>query len=83
MLNPVMALLNKTAALPQLFQTLLSASNPEAMIRQMAMTDPRMKQVQQVIDQNGSIQQAVYAVARQKGIDPQVALEQARQMLPK
>jgi hypothetical protein len=37
-----------------------------------------MKQVTDVIDQNGGIQQAVYALSRQKGMNPEDALEQAR-----
>ena len=52
-----------------------------ALINQMASTDPRMQQVKQVIDQNGGIQQAVYALSKQKGKDPQAVLNQARQML--
>lgn len=42
----------------------------------MAMTDPRMRQVKEVIDQNGGIQQAVYALAKQKGVNPQTVLDQ-------
>ena len=61
----------------------MSSNDPVALINRMAATDSRMQQVKQVINQNGGIQQAVYAVARQKGVDPQMALNQARQMLGK
>ena len=79
--NPITEMLSKASTIPQMIGMLRSASDPMAAISQMAATDPRMRQVQQVIDQNGSIQQAVYALAKQKGIDPQIVLDQARQML--
>lgn len=60
---------------------IMAASNPIAELQQMAASDPRMQEVVSVINQNGGIQQAVYAMAKQKGIDPNSALQQARSML--
>ena len=81
MTNPISEMLGKASLLPQMIGVLKASSDPMAAINQMAATDPRMREVQQVINQNGSIQQAVYALARQKGVDPQAVLDQARQLL--
>ena len=44
----------------------------------MARTDPRMQQVSEVIRKNGGVQQAVYALAKEKGVDLNVILKQAQ-----
>ena len=73
--NPAMAAISQIARMMQTF------SDPMSAVQQMAQSDPRMQQLSQVISQNGGIQNAVYALARQKGIDPNVALQQAQQMM--
>ena len=43
----------------------------------MAANNPQMQQVMQVIQQNGgNAQQAFYNLAQQKGVDPNVILQQ-------
>ena len=83
MINPFSVVLGKispqAAMLSQVVGALRAAQDPIAELYRMAATNPQMKQVTDVIDQNGGIQQAVYALSRQKGINPEYALEQARQ----
>ena len=67
--------------LNQIMGMLKASNNPVPMIHQMAATDPRMQEVANVINQNGGVQQAVYALAKQKGVDPNYALQQAQQQL--
>jgi len=64
--------------LQQIAQTLKAASDPIGELNQMARTDPRMQQVSEVIRKNGGVKQAVYALAKEKGVDPNVILKQAQ-----
>ena len=56
-----------------------SAKDPMAAINQMAGQDPRMQQVMQFIQQNGGDPKtAFYALAQQKGVNPEEVLSQLR-----
>lgn len=56
-----------------------SASNPMAMVNQMAMNDPKMQQVMQVVNQNGGdAKAAFYNLAKQRGVNPEDILNQLR-----
>ena len=56
-----------------------AANNPTAAVNQMAMNDPRMQQVMQVINQNGGdAKTAFYNLARQRGVNPEDILNQIR-----
>jgi hypothetical protein len=70
----------QASPLNEIAATLKTSSNPMATIQQMASMDPRMQDISNVIQQNGSIQNAVYALSRQKGVDPNVVLQQAREL---
>ena len=51
------------------------AQNPQAMIQQLAMNNPQMRQVMSVINENGGDpQKAFYALAEKRGVDPQEIL---------
>ena len=85
MTNPVSTLLAKInpmiATATEFFGILRTANDPLAMLYKMAETNPQAKQMTDFIDQNGGLQNAVSAQARQKGVDPNDAINQARQFL--
>lgn len=84
-MNPIVNQLNQmnpiAMMLQPIYNTLKTAQNPIAAIGQMASSDNRMQQVMNSIQQNGGIQQAVYAEAQQRNMNPNDALNQARQIL--
>ena len=48
-----------------------AAQNPQAMMNQLLTSNPNLKQVMDVINQHGGDpKQAFYALAEQKGVDP-------------
>ena len=57
--------------------------NPQrAIIGQMSQSNPQIQQVMQFINQNGGdAKSAFYALAKQKNADPDMILNQARQMM--
>ena len=58
------------------------AQNPQALLQQMAANNPQMQQVLDVGNQyGGDFQKAFYAMAQQKGIDPQNAIQQTQNMM--
>lgn len=55
-----------------MMQAVRSAGNPQAMFNQMMQNNPQYKQAMQIIQQNGNDPKAAfYALAQQKGIDPE------------
>lgn len=53
-----------------------TASNPAAMLQAMADKNPQMKQVIDLVNQcGGDPQKAFYALAEQKGVDPEEILK--------
>ena len=61
--------------------TVRAARDPMGTINQMASTNPQMQQVMQVIQQNGgNAKQAFYSMAQQRGVDPNVILQQLNNM---
>ena len=54
-----------------MFQSVKNAQNPNAMIQSLMQQNPQMKQVMDVVNQyGGNAKQAFYAMAQQKGVDP-------------
>ena len=48
-----------------------SAGNPQAMLAQMMQNNPQMRQVMDVVNQyGGDPQKAFYAIAQQRGVNP-------------
>ena len=84
-MNPIIDQLNQMNPMLAMFQPVMSAmrtaQNPMAALSQLAMRDNRMQQVINSIQQNGGIQQAVYAEANSRNINPNDALNQARQLM--
>ena len=61
--------------------TVQAAKDPMGTINQMASTNPQMQQVMQIIQQNGgNAKQAFYNMAQQRGVDPNVILQQLNSM---
>ena len=84
-MNPIISMLNQQNPMMEMLRPIYNAMqysrNPMDVIGQMASSDNRMQQVMNAIQQNGGIQQAVYAKAQEKNIDPNDVLNQARQMI--
>ena len=65
-----------------LINTIKGAGNPMAMMQQMAGNNPQMRQVMQLVNQNGGdAKTAFYNLAREKGVDPEQILSQVRGMM--
>ena len=63
----------------QMIQMVRSANNPQAMINQLMQTNPQMKQVMDVVRASGNDpKKAFYALAQQKGINPDDILNQLK-----
>lgn len=62
-----------------MMQMVRSANNPQAMINQLMQTNPQMKQVMDVVRASGNDpKRAFYALAQQKGINPDDILNQLK-----
>lgn len=60
----------------QMMGMVSNSQNPQAMLNQMISGNPNLKQVMDFIQQNGGDpQKAFYALAEQKGINPQDVLD--------
>ena len=63
----------------QMMQMVKYSQNPQAMLSQMMQNNPQMKQVIDVIKASGNDpKRAFYALAEQKGINPQSILDQLK-----
>jgi len=84
-MNPIINQLNQmnpmVAMLQPLYNVMMTAQDPMSGLGQMAASDDRMQQVMNTIQQYGGVQQAVYAEAQKKNMNPNDALNQARQIL--
>lgn len=82
--NPIVNMLQPATANPLagVFNLLKSASNPIMALQNMALNDPRMQNIYNIIQQNGgNAQQAFYAEAQRRGVDPTQTLQQAQSMM--
>lgn len=65
-----------TGQIKQMMSMVQSAQNPQAMLNQMMQNNPQMQQAMKLINQHGGdAKKAFYALAKQKGIDPQGILD--------
>jgi hypothetical protein len=86
--NPILELLGKAQNNPamqgisQMAGMVQAAQNPQAAVSQMAQNNPQMQQVMQYVQQNGGdAKAAFYALAKQKGIDPNLIIKQVQGMM--
>ena len=55
----------------QMMNLLRNSNNPQALLQMMANQNPQLRQVMNLINQNGGdARQTFYALAKQKGINP-------------
>lgn len=74
MVNPMMQglMASRIAPIKNLFQMAKAAQNPQMAIQQVVLQNSQMKQVLDYVNQNGgNPQQAFYALAKEKGVDPE------------
>lgn len=88
MINPFMAMLGKTQGNPimqqlsQMVGMVKASQNPQALINQMAQSNPQIQQVMDYVQQNGGdAKAAFYAMAKQKGVDPNAIVQQVQDMM--
>lgn len=56
-----------------------SANNPQALLNQMIQQNPQMQSVMQYVNANGGDpKSAFYAMAKEKGVDPEMILSQLK-----
>lgn len=52
------------------------AMNPTAYLQNMIQSNPNIKQIMDIAQQNGGMEQLFYKMAEQKGVDPESILKQ-------
>ena len=62
---------NRIGEMRNMYQAFQSAKNPMALFQQMAMRNPQMQQIYNMLKQGGNPQQLFENVCRQRGINPQ------------
>ena len=73
--NPQTALTAQIKPIKDMIHTVQTASNPAAMLQTMAAKNPQLKQAMDFIQQSGGDpEKAFYALAKQKGVDPNEVL---------
>lgn len=81
-MNPIlqrMQMPNNLGRIKNMMNTVRNAGNPQAMLMNMAQNNPGIKQAMEVINQSGGDpQKAFYALAEQKGVNPEDILSQLR-----
>lgn len=76
--SPAAQMLNQATGMAKAIQS----PNPAAAL--MSQTDPRMAQVMDFVNQNGgNPEQVFYALAKQKGVDPNEILSTVRSLMSK
>ena len=69
----------QTNNLQQMANVIKNSRNPKAMLEQMMQSNPQIQQAMNYINQNGgNAKDAFYALARQKGVDPESVLKMFR-----
>ena len=69
----------QTNNLQQMVNVIKNSRNPKAMLEQMMQSNPQIQQAMNYINQNGgNAKDAFYALARQKGVDPESVLRMFR-----
>ena len=88
MVNPFQAMLGGTQNSPvsqqisQMAGMVRAAQNPQAALNQLAQNNDHIQQVMQLIRQNGGDAKSLfYAMAKQKGIDPNTIISQLQEMM--
>ena len=65
----------------QMINLLKNSNNPQAMMQTLAAQNPTMRNVMQLINQHGGDPKAAfYALARERGVDPNTILSQLNRL---
>ena len=80
MIPQILQQLNGGLRIPPQIQQMIglikSSGNPQAMLMQMMQNNPNVKQAMEIVQQyGGDAEKAFYALAEQKGINPQEILD--------
>lgn len=81
MINPIMDQLNQSGSggIMSLIGSIRSSRNPQQMIANLAAQNPQMRAVMQEIQNHGGdARAAFYEMAQQKGVDPNMILNQLK-----
>lgn len=77
MTNP--NILNNLQQVKNMMSLVQGASNPTMMMQTMISQNPKLKEVMEYVNQNGGdAKSAFYAMAKQKGVDPEQILSMLR-----
>lgn len=82
-MNPILNQLFGNNSIMNMFSMVKNAQNPNLMMQSLMQQNPQMKQVMEVINQyGGDAKQAFYALAQQKGKDPNVIINNLKNTIP-
>lgn len=76
-MNPILQNLQSQQVKP-LLNMVRNARDPQAMLNQIAQTNPQMRQVLDLVNATGDPKSAFYKMAQQKGVDPESILSMLR-----
>ena len=72
-------MMQNAARIKQMMQTIRAAANPQAALNMMAMNNPQLKHVMEIVNQHGGDPMAAFtAVAKENGMDPEEILGMLR-----
>lgn len=72
-------LLNNLQQIKEMMSLVQGASNPTIMMQNMISQNPKLKEIMNFVNQNGGdAKAAFYALAKQKGVDPEQVLSMLR-----
>lgn len=70
---------NQTNPIKQMLNMVRMSQNPQAMMRQMMASNPKMQQVMQIVQQHGGDPMTAFREeAKRRGVDPEEILEMIR-----
>lgn len=76
-MNPIINQMMGNNNFLNLFRTIKTAQDPNAMLQSMMQSNPQIQNVMNMISQNGgNAKQLFYAMAQQKGVDPNTIINQ-------
>lgn len=77
-MNPILQSLTQTNLKP-MFDMVKASQNPQAMLQQIAQTNPKMREVMDLVNASGGDARSVfYKMASERGVDPESILRMLR-----
>ena len=79
MSNPMLEHLGNSGGIMGMINMIRGSKNPQQMINNLAQTNPQMQQVMTTVNQyGGDPKKAFYAIAKERGVDPNSILSMLR-----